>query len=235
MVLVGYWPLREDSGSTAEDYSGNGNDGTINDGGDSTVPGDSNLLGGSTYSFDGSNDNVVTTYTPPQNADFSVAFWFKSSSSSGNEPLVNSWSGGGSTGIVIGVPNHWVSGDNFCFGIRDTENGDADNVQTDSGFGDGNWHHAVCIRRYNPSNGADQLSIYIDGEDVSTTNERSQTCDSLGTNDLRFGDNPDQGYNYGGNLAEVRFYNHALSEAEIQYLYTVGLRGDYSSPRRRHV
>jgi len=49
--LVGYWSFNEGSGTIAHDYSGNGNDGTIN-GGATWVAG----ISGYALSFDGFND-----------------------------------------------------------------------------------------------------------------------------------------------------------------------------------
>lgn len=52
----GYWPLDEDSGSTANDASGNGNDGSI-DTGHVTV-GNGGVFGTTSFAFDGSNGTV---------------------------------------------------------------------------------------------------------------------------------------------------------------------------------
>jgi hypothetical protein len=55
--LVGYWPLQEDSGGTAFDFSGVGNHLAVN----GAAPGRAGLLGTTAYSFDGSGDIVSTT------------------------------------------------------------------------------------------------------------------------------------------------------------------------------
>lgn len=52
--LVGYWPLHEDAGTTANDFSGNANDGTIT----GATLGATGILGTSAYSFDGVDDYV---------------------------------------------------------------------------------------------------------------------------------------------------------------------------------
>jgi hypothetical protein len=81
MVLVGYWPLNESSkdpdAPTAKDHSGNENHGTINDGGDSTVPGAQGIIGQNAYTFDGSNDYVrVSNKSIFDTPRITVVLWF---------------------------------------------------------------------------------------------------------------------------------------------------------------
>jgi prepilin-type N-terminal cleavage/methylation domain-containing protein len=58
--LVGYWPFDEGSGTTAKDYSGNGNNGTLCNGTTCGVQGPTWAIGkvGGALSFDGVNDYV---------------------------------------------------------------------------------------------------------------------------------------------------------------------------------
>lgn len=84
--LIAYWTLDEDSGSTAVDTSGTGNNGTI----DGATLGQPGILGTTAYSFDGSNDVVNVSSTPDlsggSGSTVSASAWFKADSASSGQP-----------------------------------------------------------------------------------------------------------------------------------------------------
>ena len=63
--LVGYWPLDGD----ADDYSGNGNDGTVTD----AIPGEGHV--GGAYEFDGSGDYITLDSAIPADETSTVSLW----------------------------------------------------------------------------------------------------------------------------------------------------------------
>lgn len=93
--LVGYWPLHEDSGSTANDFSGNNNDGTIN----GPAVGVTGPLGTTGYSYDGVDDIVSVPGLFNDGESFSIAAVVKRTDSSVHPVL-------------------WHAQDPWCFSFR---------------------------------------------------------------------------------------------------------------------
>lgn len=221
MVLVGYWPLNESSGSTALDYSGQGNDGTVNNGGDSTVVGGGQFLGQNTYSFDGSNDEVVlgdlNSMDVGAGGVLSMSGWIKTSSS----PAF----------IIQKYDSNWVG---YNFGLDSSGNGrlwsnDGSNTYsvTGSSLADGLWHHLVGV--FNGSN----LILYIDGVKKASASQSSNSYANAASSKIMHDDGGDNSTYHSGNVAEVRIYNHALTPSEIQYLYSAGKRGQLTTRKKR--
>lgn len=210
MVLIGYWPLNEDSGSTAYDYSGNGNNGSIS----GATVGNSGVLG-SAYSFNGDHIQL------PVNMDnlysqFTVSAWvYVASSGSGFRSIVGSSDGTNEFYLRI------RSGNTINFG---TWNGSSAYEVKGSDLTDGIWTHVVGRKKGNT------LSVFLDGElDAQSSVGGFYTN---GTQD-HIGSLDDGSYhNWNGKLAQIRIYNHALSASEVQYLYSVGKRGTFVSNKR---
>jgi hypothetical protein len=220
LVLVGYWLLNESSkdldNPTAKDHSGNENHGTINDGGDSTVPGANGILGQNAYSFDGNNDYVGIPdqdyLDVTQTQSVSVSFWVKPQNSS-SMPVVKRDSNAG-----------WeaqLSGDHIGFYLTDgsnsaTESGDIAAPSTNK------WNMLTIVF----DRDEERVAMYLNGKqtgdyiDISHIGDTSNNLPiSIGGRQLR-GDAWISGF-----ISEVRIYNHALTPQEVQYLYSVGQRG----------
>ena len=212
-MLKAYWPLNEDSGATeAKDHSGNENHGTINDGGDSTVPGATGILSQNAYSFDGSNDYVgAQDSSVLDGSPVSVSAWVKTSSTgekvitakfTSSSPYDGYWYGqGGSGGIRICLG----SDGQVCYEIGDFPN-------------DGSWH--MLSFTYDNS----VLNIYQDGQLVDSKSESISIKDTATDFQIGFGQWGVQNQ-WNGKISEVRIYDRPLTQSEIQYLYNVGKRG----------
>jgi hypothetical protein len=222
MVLIGYWPLNESSGATeAKDHSGNENHGTINDGGDSTVPGQSGgILGQKTYSFDGSNDYVDLGFSELQ-IPCTISFWaVPDIENPDSYPDIFSNFNSGSDDFYIDQNKdtsgdwrfRWDAGDVFIDPI--THNFSADD-----------WVHIIItIFR-------DKLRVYVNGLKTDEVSHSTTANVDNGFNFLVGGEHHTSTY-WKGKMSELRVYNHALTPSEIQYLYQVSQQGQLVSGKK---
>ncbi len=202
--LVGYWSFEDATGTSATDFSGNGNTGTLtNMSSDDWVGG----RVGKALDFDGSGDYVDlgndSSLVPADQV--SVSLWVKPGT--GNELYDvlfmrdNSVSRRYALDIGTGgnTFNWSVFADSFV------------SVNSTTDFIPGQWYHLVGT--YDGSN----ARIYVNGaeEDSAslTGNVISQDGTSLG------GYIGSRLYDFNGQLDEVRVYNTALTATQIQNLY----------------
>jgi hypothetical protein len=201
--FVGYWTLDETNGTTANDSSGNGNNGSVT---------------GATWSSNGQvngclNFNGTGNYVQVRNTvsnDFSVSFWVKTTQTGGTGQW---WQGRGLVdGFVSANTNDFgtaLSGSNFAFGVG---NPDTTLVSTTS-INDGAWHQCVATREQ--ISGA--LNMYVDGILQATGAGNTNSLGASGN--LRFGSRQ-TGVNFlNGSLDDVRLYNRALGSNEVAALY----------------
>lgn len=212
--LVGHWPLSEDSGSTAYDYSGNENHGSVTGAGPAGTGTVAGPFGNSAYSFDGSDDFVSTSGLNFFSTDsfFTISAWF---------------SEGGDTQRILSR--------------RDTSNGDRIELFINSGVGcvvdddAGNvatltssesvvntgWRHVLFT--FNGS--LDTVQLFLDGVLVGSDSTSMSGTLNVSNPDIgrRGGDNDNY---FTGNIADVRIYNRILSPQEVQYLYQASKKSE---------
>jgi len=206
--LVAYWKFDEGSGTTAFDSTGNGNDGTLN--GAQTTAGQI----GEALLFDEIDDRVVVpdfAYGP----EFTVAFWFKSSSNAGSvyQYMFSHAPYNASNSVnIYFCENSEADAGTLRTALVDVD--DATNqtgLDVASGFADGNWHHyALTVGSGMGAN------VYVDG--VLQASLESQGGDAFDPqSDLYLGARVDLNAQrfFGGALDDVQVYNHALTEGEI--------------------
>lgn len=210
--LVGYWPLQEDSGSTAYDFSGNNNDGTIN----GATVNDRGILGTSGYLFDGTNPDSVSIPQAPNvggSNNRTIVGWVNFNDASTKQTFFN-----------LG-PN--TTGNRFtCTTAVDTStratprceiSGGGDNFDNFNIYQD-TWTHIAFVL-----NGTtlDDVIFYKFGNSQSGTS--TNTIDTDNTTDVAIGDLPSKAdYGFDGQIVDLRVYDRALSASEIQTLYEVG-------------
>ena len=195
---------------SANDISGNGNDGTYQ-GGMGTVADTSN--GGSlAYDFDGTNDYIDTgSTTVHQNTVFTYAFWLNASASaSGTEGTAGSYSTGNTRGPLACS----TSGNNkttWLYQSLGTSYNSAQRVDSVGDAYDSTWHHIVC--EFDGDN--NETKIYIDGTlDISKT---ASVPNIVNINTaLQFG--AGSGGFTNGLMDDIRVYNRVLAQAEITHL-----------------
>ena len=212
MTLIRYWPLNENSGTTAYDHSSRGNHGTVN----GATQGATGLLGENAYNFDGSDDNVSISFSGSPYSDWTVSIWANH----------NNWSGNSRQGALSSGENRSSKPLNWD---RDGSNqfshyrGEAaSQVMTVNNVSTG-WHHVIVTQRRIDSNTV-ELEMYWDGEKVDDTTGDYEDMDL--EKFLSIGQGNNNSINvWNGKISEVRIYDRPLTQSEVQYLYSVGKRG----------
>ena len=192
--LVAYYPFN----GNANDESGNGHDGTLLNG--------ANVSNG-VLTLDGVDDYVqVDTHVIPTSGNYTVALWVKQSASQTIHVEF----------ISQGAPG--IDGPGFYIGhdpegqLRVTDVWAATGVLFPT---DGQFHHFALVVDADVHS---QSSFYIDGV-LRTTIPYAIETTTAGTG-TRFGRQFETTMEYfGGFLDEIRIYDDALSESEVQELY----------------
>jgi hypothetical protein len=210
--LVGYWSFDEGSGNIAHDYSGNNNHGTIY--GATWVDG----ISGSALSFDGVSDYVdlgnPTTLNPE--TAITLAAWYKPVSyrGIGSDPILTK---GYTTHTYPFYQYHLaVSGDRFpggaTFGVNVAAGGRSCSASTPPGFwSPGNWYHIVATY-----DGV-AIRLYVNATLIDW-NPAQGAIENYGR-PIHFGKHTNLNYYLPGTIDEVRIYDRALRQVEIEYLY----------------
>ena len=206
---------------SANDISGNGNDGTYN-GGMGTVADTSN--GGSlAYDFDGSNDFISTAFAPSTSShDFvSYSAWINiANQSSQTFPILTDRNNSTTSG--------WIN-----FGIKVNSSSLNHTAYVPNSFYDlslpqssGSWVHLVQIR----DKASKQFTVYANGVLVGTSTHTGSDTHIGSTFSLGKWDDGGSG---GGAalLDDVRYFERELTAAEITHLATSrGIEGGPSTP-----
>lgn len=201
--LVGYWPMEEGSGTQVGDMSGNGNHGQMQNMDPATDWVDGKY--GKALDFDGSDDYIALTNELTIDDGRSLSFWAKR--------------GGKSTLDLVGGK---IDGDNYVGfgggnfvpkdGIRVQDDNSSNTTWTISEADDVSiWHHWSLVW-----NNSGEIELYVDGVFQSSKTGGTLYFSAIG-----------QGYAnnnhaFNGQIDEVRIYNRALSESEIETLYESG-------------
>lgn len=209
--LVAYWPLDEDSGSTANDVTSNANDGTIT----GATTGVAAVLGTTGYSFAAAGDEVAVPNDASLNftGNFSVSFWLNfdgiSNTGGGNQGIISK-AGDASDGYSVGLLN---SSFNFYTRI----DGTADSLG--AGPTSGSWHHYLIAH----DSTAAETDVYEDGTLLNTVTS-APTLTTTNTGSLYLGHNSwNEDDFFPGDLSDVRLYSRHLSATEATNLYQTGV------------
>ncbi|WP_053977172.1 LamG-like jellyroll fold domain-containing protein [Mangrovimonas xylaniphaga] len=172
--------------------------------------------------FDGVDDYVQGTTIPVAgNGARTVEAWVRTTKDS--QPA----SAGGDGQSVICDWGYSSSGQRFTFnllwsnGIRlETAAG---GVSGTTPVNDGAWHHVAAV--YNPS-ASPTVKVYVDGTEDASGNPTVNTSSSSWATKIRLGKRVDGSGPFEGDMDEVRVWNVALTEAQIQSRMNVELCGD---------
>lgn len=204
---VGFWKLDDNSGTSANDSSGNDNTLTLE-------PSASWSAGRFGPGWDGNGANFMSR---PDDADFdfaaandfAISLWFKSDSATNpgaNEYLIDKETG---TGYAIYI----TTGGLVTFGIdSDSIWTPADTAASSADVYDGTWHHVEAVKT-----GTTRIDIYVDGVLVGSDTSLLATGDLSNADSLTVGDQDaiDDGDEFFGNIDDVRIYNYARTPAQI--------------------
>ena len=201
--LVGCWLFNEITGETVFDLSGNGNNGTLENG----VAWSSEGLkfdGGDDYIDCGNNENLNIANV------ITLEAWIKTTSS--DELYESIVSKGGYTDV----------NSNYDFGVRTQPvpslyfywKADGTYYGTEvvcSVLTDGKFHHVVGIR-----DNAYNLEFFVDGVSIGTDTGSLAPVDGGQNIHIGLGKT---GHNYNGSIDSVSIYNQAKSADEVTWLY----------------
>ena len=204
---VAHWEFE----GNADDSSGNGYNGVIT----KTSPASTHSFvvgpfGGQAFqSLDGSYINITGSgadgWANFQNSPMSIAMWMKSSSAASSVALISK----GNTAYRISQYSTLSAGRVRAYANGVTSSG----PYTTANCFNGGWHHVVYVL----DRLGKKLRIYVDGQlnNSSTIGTSAMVTNSY---DLAIGANPEAGtsYYFRGAIDDVKIYDHALSQAQIE-------------------
>ena len=211
--LVGHWTFdnKDIYNTTVLDKSGNGNNGTNN--------GATKTIGklGQALSFDGNANNVSISHGSSLELgleDFTVSLWIKSDILATKQVIIDKTDG--TTGFRLITSDtdadrlKFIRGALFANGVH----------SNDAVLKTNKWQHVVVVV---DTTGTDTTYYYVDA--VAQGSSATHNTSAFTTNVMKFGEKSytsSTAVNFNGLIDDVRVYNRALSEKEIQRLYNIG-------------
>jgi len=206
--LMAAYPLNEGSGTTIADSSGNGNTGAI-----SGVGWSASGKYGSALSFSGTAGNVSIPNSPSVNisSSYTVSAWINPTSLSSSQYKTILIKGSSSCGYWLQLTNaNQISGG---FELSSNCSSYTEHITTGVSLQTNTWYHIATVF----DNAANTFKIYLNGNQILSQTENSAPVPNTGN--LTFGQSGYAGGNYerwSGLIDEVRVYNRALTQSEIQ-------------------
>ncbi len=204
--LVGWWTFDEGSGTIAYDYSGQGNDGTI-EGDPQWVDG---KIGGA-MQFDGDGDSIQLkfVFTTLGSSSNTVAAWVKVPLA-GTEGLGATERVGNLLGNYNDSPNsNWefhAAGE-----MRTWWNGGEVDGRGSTDIRDNTWHHVAWVR----DKATNANYMYIDGQLENTVQSLGTDITFSTTHRIAADNRGTSTPNWHGLIDDLQVYTRALSQGEI--------------------
>jgi len=230
--LVGWWLFNENGGTILHDYSGYGNEGTLNNIPFATAweAGGSPGSAGYSLELDGDNDFILIRDSPVLDlvgSSISISLWMNSNliPPSGSEKILHKQIIGGpqtnSYGIQLGPVG---GGASFVIGIASNTNLEGNITITAN-----EWVH-VAVTHNQLTN---ITRLYVNGIfDVEATGQTATIVNSTG---IRFGRNVQFSQFFDGKLDNIRIFNRPLISNEVLELFEFPFVGILRPPRRYFV
>ena len=219
--LVAHYKFNETTGTTASDSSGNNNIGTLYNGPTWTA---GQLDGG--LNFDGTDDYLEVSESSDLsfgNTSFTLSAWVKKGGSGDS---------GDQYPIAKGYPNTSQEQRGYGFRLDKDSQRFLFFIQDDSmvkvtgswssGMPAGEWHHLVGV----VNRSQNTMKAYYDGEQLGDTTDISSIGDITSATSLRLGQSA-SGRHFNGTLDDVRVYDYALTQTEIENLYNQPSQTNY--------
>jgi len=162
-------------------------------------------------SFDGSNDVVTTAYNGISGASpRTIEAWVKTSSTNGEQQVIVDW-GNLSTGqrFTFNIIN------NSFLRLEVQGNG----ISGTTVINDGNWHHVATV--FDP-NATNKVSLYVDGV-LDVAGNLTVSVNTTLNVPVRIGRRIDDVKTFNGSIDEVRIWDVARTQAQIQESMNVEL------------
>ena len=211
--LIGYYPFN----GNADDESGNNNHGIVNG---PILTYDRFENPNSAYNFDGINDyiNVGSNFNFDFNSQFTICAWIKTTQAIGIRVIFSKTENSSNTNNTLFFAVHY----NFPrITIRENVGNEINAVSPILVAYDV-WYFVATT--YNGLNNGEGLKIYVDGTlknsgirkgnpvTMVTSDPASIGSDAIGSHSRNF---------FEGIIDDVRIYNRALKDIEIEYLYNM--------------
>jgi RHS repeat-associated protein len=208
-----YYRLGESSGTTANDDSGNGYNGTYTS--NTTLGATGALYGDSNTGVSSSGEGVMLNYSsgsglPSGNSARTVELWFNTTSSS--TQTVVAW-GSQAGDEYFGVDLSPPSGSN---NIRMEGYYDYFDFTSPTSFHDGTWHYLAIT--YDGT----YVRCYLDGAQIDAAKQFTNTLNTQATS-FQVGDLPWESWPYTGTLDETAVYGSALSATRLAAHFDAGM------------
>jgi hypothetical protein len=219
---VGWWMLKDGSGTSAADASGYGNIGTLQNSPTWVTTGRNGggltLNGTSQYVDAGNASGLNFERTQP----FSVTAWvYVLPGSPEYEAILSKRN-------AVNPFQGFVLSDNtganqLVAVLYGTDSGQIQLYSPSNSLSPSAWHHVAMT--YNGSSVATGVELYIDGVNQTlSVSYNGLDASMLNSSDMKIGtDVTSGGTDFGGTLDDVRVYNRALSANEVLSLYNIGI------------
>lgn len=219
--LIGWWPLHRTVGD-AVDLSGDENHGTVN----GTTRGVAGRGGLQAHSFDGTDDYIAGAAIPDGNPGFTVAVWVRSDTTGNNQAIA--WWEDGTTGIgnqIFYDAEGFNSGNTNCIsGSVSDSNGNNSEFETESNVQTTEWQHIVAT--WTASGG---WTVYTNATELTLGHHTTNAAAYI-SNGFEVGRNTSGSWYWDGTICDLRFYDRALTAAEVQRLYEWGAQDTARPP-----
>jgi len=216
--LIGYWSFDEGSGITANDSSGNGNNGTLVNG-PIWTPGE---IAGA-LSFDGVDDYV--SFASQAQSTISISAWVYAQATPGNVfPRIIDMPG---YVLFLAEPSNPKSNPASLGFLSRRSDGDGEWNTPANSMAYNSWNHVAVV--YDSSSTSNNADLYINGvkQTISKINPPRGTQTSNEGEGI-IGNHIPLNRGWDGLIDELRIYNRALSAAEIVSLYDQGNNASFN-------
>lgn len=188
------------------------NDGTVNG---ATFVNDA--IRGQAASFDGTDDYIdlgTGALDAISTTDrFTASFWFNPETIGTSNSRIITSQGNNDAGFYF--KDHDANSGDYQYAVVDSDGNLISADPSEQPFSEGDWYHITLL--YDGS----EIQLYLNANLIDTT---SYSGDVGGGNSLELGGSQ-SGEPFDGKIDDVRIYDFALTQPEIQQLYRYGTRG----------
>ncbi len=201
--LVGWWKLDDGAGTVAAEATGRSVEGTLFGEPEWSTEG---VYGGCLL-FDGTDDYIFID-GGFQFSEYTMTVWFRVDSP-GQRDILSAYAVGVQHGILLELTADGTLRFLHRFPLG---TGGGNNIYSTGTYDDGIWHHAAIIKA------ASEIVLYVDGEQEGSVADTSvfDPADSFGLAVGVLDDERGADRLFLGPIDDIRTYDRALSQAEVQ-------------------